>query len=244
MKSLVVSIVDVFGIFIPGFLLLLGIILFPVAIGYGESYKNLFQATPEVIRANTAGIGAVLVIISYATGFLVRLGSVGLLHLLTSKWWGAKLAKQGELLGPIFEECLNYPELCAALKEAYGSRSPGPHIHGYAPYFNFAKRIVRNGSTALWTDAERLEAELRFSTGLFVPLCVLAIDGLFFIRSAPFGPMLTVFSLLGCFVILYTFPRRRIREVQHIYTTAIITLRYKPAATANKVDNKDDGDSA
>lgn len=233
MKSLFVSIIDVMGIFIPGFLLLLGILLFPVAIGHASSYKSLWDATPEAIRINTTGIGIIVVIISYATGFLIRLGAIGVLHRLTKRWWAEKLTKQSEVLGPILEECLTYPELCTALKEVYGTASTG-HVAGYSPYFNFAKRIVRNSSSPLWADAERLEAEIRFSAGLFVPMCVLAIDGALLIRSSPFGWMLTLFSVLSCYVILYTFPLRRIREVLHVYTMAIITLRYKSSTLQTK----------
>jgi hypothetical protein len=224
MKSIFVSIVDVLGIFIPGFLLLLGIVLIPISAGHSQSYKMVWQLTPELVRTNATGLAVTVIIASYAVGFIIRLASMGLLQTLTKKWWAARLTKQAEALHPVFEECLNYPELCSALKDAYGSQSMG-HITGYAAYFSFAKRIIRNGSPSLWAEAERIEAEMRFSAGLFIPFCALALNGLLSIRSGHFGWMLLVLSLCSCFIILYTFPRRRIREILHLYTMAIVTLR-------------------
>src|SRR5262245_43205857 len=221
MKSIFVSIVDVLGIFIPGFLLLLGIVLIPISSGHSQSYKMVWQLTPELVRANTTGLAVTIAIASYAVGFIIRLASIGLLNNLTKRWWAAKLTKQAETLSRILEECLNYPELCAALKDVYGSHSVG-HVSGIAAYVNFAKRIVRNGNPVLLADAERLEAEMRFSAGLFIPFCVLAFNGLLSVRSGHFGWMLLVISLCSCSIILYTFPRRRIREVLHVYTMAIV----------------------
>jgi hypothetical protein len=242
MKSLVVSIVDVLGIFIPGSLLFVGIMLLPIALGYTDAYKAAWQATPEATRTNVAGLGVIVVIISYATGFVIRLCAINLLQRITKPWWVRTLSKKSEALNPVFEACLDYPELCTALKDVYVTASMG-HITGYAPYFSFAKRIIRNGNTPLWSDAERLEAETRFSAGLFIPFCVLAINGLLLIRHQPFGWILTVTSLFGCLVILLTFPRRRIREVLHIYTMAIVTLRYKPANPSSKAEGKDVGEA-
>jgi hypothetical protein len=225
-KSLVVSIVDVLGIFIPGFLLILGIILLPISLGHASSYKLAWQATPDALRTNLVGIGVLVAILAYAFGFVLRLCAISILQFLTKRWWASRLTKKAEVLNPILEECVNNQKLCEGLKDIYGNTSMG-HVAGYAPYFNFAKRIIRNGNPQLWPDAERLEAELRFSAGLFIPFFVLMINGLFLIKHPPFGWILFVFATAGCIVLLITFPRRRIREILHVYIMAIITLSYK-----------------
>jgi hypothetical protein len=237
MKSLVVSVVDVLGIFVPGFLLLIGILLLPVALGYSSLYKIAWQATPESMRTNLVGIGIIVVTLSYVMGFVIRMCAILILQELTKKWWGRMLTQKANALTPILESCLDYPDLCTALKESFGTSTMG-HLTQYAPYFSFAKRIIRNANAALWADAERLEAELRFSAGLFIPFCLLSIDGLFLIGHQPFGWILLATSLIGGSITLVTFPRRRMREVLHVYTMAIITLRYKPVGQPAKAEDK------
>src|SRR5262249_6732023 len=148
-----------------------------------------------------------------------------------------KLTKRAEALHPIIEECLNYPSLCVAIKEIENTSS-NDAVGLYAPYFGLAKRIIRNSSPTLWPDAERLEAEIRFAAGLFIPLFLLSVNGLLLIRHLPFGPILFCVPLVGCIVIVYTFQFRRIREVIHIYIMAIITLHYKN--TAPKIAGSND----
>src|SRR5690349_3604318 len=137
MKSIFVSIIDILGIFIPGFLLLLGVALFPFALGYSVQLDSICPKLGEVSRANTVAIGIILAIISYVFGFIIRLYSTTIIHFLTKRWWAEKLESRTQLLNDVIENCLKYPELCSALKKiSENSRNDRTSSSAYAPYFS------------------------------------------------------------------------------------------------------------
>ena len=220
MKGLLISVVDVLGIFVPGFLLLMGILLFP------PLANDLLREWPtwpiilEAIRDNIWILGSLSIIVSYVLGFVIRLCSIPILHTLTKRSWAKKLSLRATVLEPSIKIALNDEELCKAIE----ANAQAERISSLAPYFHFAKRIVRSGPSVLWAESERMEADIRFAAGIFVPLLVFVVDGLW-LRSLS-GFVLASISSIGAFIIILTFPSRRIREVVYNYYLALIVLRY------------------
>jgi hypothetical protein len=237
MKGLVVSIVDVLGIFVPGFLLLMGIVIYI----YPSIANDLLKEWPTWtlllggIRDNFALFGVLAAISSYVLGFIIRLCSISILQILTFPFWAEKLKKRAEKLETVIGGALNNKDVCDSLEEEAKLRPKFEVAHN-APYFAFAKRLIQNGNPTLWTGTERMEAELRFMAGIFIPLILLFIDG---IRLASYsGYVLAAVSGIGVLIILQSFPKRRIREVIYNYHMALIVLHY-PSKSLNAANSGD-----
>jgi hypothetical protein len=231
MKGLLVSIVDVLGIFVPGFLLLVGILLFPpLTYDLSKEWPTLTLLL-EAIRVNFTVFAILSAISSYVLGFIIRLYSISALQLLTFPFWAKKLKSRSQGLEKALRSALNDHALCQTL-EAEAAQRAKYEVANAAPYFLFAKRIIHHGNPSLWTGAERMEAELRFVAGIFVPLLVLFCDGMW-MRST-FGYVLAVVSGLAAIVVLITFPTRRIREVIYDYQMALIALKYPVRGAENE----------
>ncbi len=235
MKGLIVSIVDVLGIFVPGFLLLIGIVIFP------SVSSDLLKEWPTWtlllggIRDNFAILGVLAAISSYVLGFIIRLCSISILQILTFPFWAEQLKKRVEKLETTLGKALDNIDVSESLQEEVKLRSKFEVAHN-APYFAFAKRLIQNGNPALWTSTERMEAELRFMAGIFITLILLFVDGIRIASSS--GYVLAVISGIGLLIILLSFPTRRIREVVYDYHMALIVLHYptKSLNTANSSD--------
>jgi hypothetical protein len=227
-KGLLINIIDVLGIFVPGFLLLIGILLFPPLANDLLKEWPTFTILLEAIRNNIWIVASLSVIASYVLGFLIRLCSIRILHTLTKRSWAEKLRLRTTVIEPTIKSALNDEELCKAIE----ANAKAERISSLAPYFHFAKRIVRSGPPVLWAESERMEADIRFAAGIFVPLLVFIVDGLWLWSLS--GSVLAAISGVGAFVIIVTFPSRRIREVVYNYYLALIVLRYVaklPAST-------------
>jgi hypothetical protein len=224
MKGLLVTIVDVFGIFIPGALLAIALLAFPPVTaelirGDGLWLTGLRRVDPLV--AGTGGF-----IVACALGFVNRLWAVKLCQGMTSRRWSDKLRSRTADLNPAIERYLRDCKLAADLGKLAGTleeNEPGR----CAPYFHYAKRLIRANSSALWSETERLEAEIRFTAGLLVPLAALAFDGLY---AAVFQPAflpagVSLLAGVGAVAVVRAFPSRRVREVQYVYLMAIIVLK-------------------
>jgi len=223
MKGLIVSIVDILGILIPGFLLLLGILVFPPVANDLCSHWQNWSAMIAVIKDNLATIGILCAIVSYVLGFLIRLWSISILQIVTCRCWCKKLKKRATELETALTEALKNDTLTRGLKAEAGLHARC-EVANVAPYFQFAKRIIQNGNPNLWAASERLDAELRFVAGIFFPLLLLAADG---VKIASFaGYTLAVVSAIGALITLQQFPAGRIREVIYTYQMALIVLHY------------------
>jgi len=223
MTGLFITIVDVLGVFVPGVLLLAGVLLCPPVGTTMPSLAKTLSFVPAVLRSNVWVLGISAAIAAYVLGFLLRLGSMRFMQWVTGHWWKDRLKRQATCLGQTFETALNRPYLCNSLKilsEKLGSNEPGT----YAPYFHFAKRLVR-GDVALYREVERLEAEIRFAAGLFLPFVLLFGDGIWMVvvhRNA--GWTIAIISLAAATTVFATFPSRRIREVIYNHYLALVAL--------------------
>lgn len=235
MKGLIVSIVDVLGIFVPGFLLLIGILLFPSVANDLVKEWPTWKLLLEGVRDNFATLGILAAITSYVLGFIIRLSSISILQFLTFPFWAEKLKKRARKLEEALGVALKNDNVCQSIEAEARLRSKFEVAYN-APYFAFAKRLIQNGNPALWTGTERMEAELRFMAGIFIPLILLFIDGVRIASSS--GYTLAMVSGLGVLIILQSFPTRRIREVVYNYQMALIVLHY-PSASLNTAKSED-----
>lgn len=232
MKSIFVTIVDILGVFVPGLLLLIGLLLLPWIFNDLISQGVTWESFSKFIQANGVALAIIVAITAYVLGFLLRLWSVRLLEALTRFRWATKLKMRATIFHEALESAIGDPKLCEALNNMSASHGKSD-LSSYAPYFHFAKRVVRSSNPASWAEAERMEAEIRFAAGLFIPFCILLFDG-FFLRK-PLGYVISIISLVGAVVIWSRFPSRRIKEVLIDYLLAIVVLRYKPkSVTADK----------
>lgn len=232
MKGLIVSVVDVLGIFVPGFLLLMGILLNPSVV---NDILKEWSNWPQLLKAvgeNLSVIGILVAIISYVFGFIIRLFSITIMQFLTFPLWAKKLKKRARNLEAALKVALKNEEVCKGLEEEAKLRSKIEVAHN-APYFVFSKRLIQNGNSTLWTGTERMEAELRFMSGIFIPLIMLSVDGIF--MSSNLGRLLSLVTGLGFLIILASFPSRRIKEVIYNYHMALIVLHYP--SKSSKADN-------
>jgi hypothetical protein len=223
MKGLIVSIVDVLGIFVPGFLLLIGILFFPPVANDLVKQWPSWTLLLGGIRDNFATLGILVAISSYVLGFIIRLCSISILQIITFPFWAEKLKKRAKELEKALEVALKNDTVCQSLEAEARLRSKFEVAHN-APYFAFAKRLIQNGNPSLWTGTERMEAELRFMAGIFIPLILLFFDGIRIASSS--GYVLAVVSGIGILIILQFFPTRRIREVIYNYQMALIVIHY------------------
>lgn len=232
MNRLSVTVIDVLGLLVPGVVLLFGLCLAPLP---SQSYEPLNQALLARIPllANIWVAGACWVAAAYVLGFLLRLTSISLMNRLTWKRWSSDLQAEAKEIDEVFKAALNNDALSQGLHrlaERCGERDPGR----YAPYFHFAKRIVR-GNPEYWSEAERLEAEVRFAAGLFVPFALLALDGLLrftFSREFLPGLLLLAVGITGATFIRRTFKTRRTKEVLYDQFLALSILLYPPSKSA------------
>ncbi len=176
-----------------------------------------------------AVVGA-LIAAAYVFGFMLRLVSIRILNLLTLRSWKDRVRHEAAALAPALEAALNDPILTNALQQlpCENERDPGY----FAPYFHFAKRLIRR-NPELWTEAERLEAEVRFVAGLFIPFLVVLTDGIALtFASVPEAWTLIILGFIGAVVVLLAFPERRSREVLYDQLLALVSLRTEQRSTA------------
>lgn len=172
MPTFVVTIVDLLGVFVPGFLMLVAMLLVPAALGV---HLRLVEVLPDPAGSNVWILGGTYAITAYILGFLVRLYSINIMNVLTLHRWADQIKTQAAVLEPALTAAFANKQLTESLKtlaKGVDKCDPGR----YAPYFHYAKRVVRR-EPAMWTEAERLEAEVRFAAGLFLPLVLLVLDG-------------------------------------------------------------------
>jgi len=224
MNRLTVTIVDVLGFLVPGLALLFGFVLVPVPPEWLRPVnETLLQRMP--LLGNPWVAGGCWLAIAYVLGFLIRLTSISALNLLTWRRSSARLERDAAALDGPLTSALNDAALSEGLKtlaNACNERDPGRR----APYFHFAKRLVRT-SARLWTEAERLEAEMRFAAGLFLPLLVLSVDGVLIGFSTPAGWLISIICGTGAALILVAFPSRHAKEILYDQFLALVVLKYE-----------------
>jgi hypothetical protein len=235
MNRLTVTVVDILGVLVPGAVLLLGCTLAMLPATPSPELAQLLRRVPGVW--NPWVLAGVLLAGAYVTGFLLRLVSIRILNILTLRVWKDRVRREAAALAPALEQAVNDPTLTKALQELHkpedhgGGRGRDPGQ--FAPYFHFAKRLIRR-HPELWTEAERLEAEVRLVAGLFIPFLVLLADGVILTRVVPEAWTLIPVGLLGASVVLIAFPERRAREVLYDQLLAIVSLRTDQRARAAK----------
>lgn len=224
MNRLTVTIVDILGVLIPGLVLLFGCILAPIPFAWVRPLNDtLLQRLP--VLENTWVAGGCWLAIAYTLGFVIRLGSIGIMARLTRRRWESHLERQSAVLEKVLEASLANPGLAAslhALVPMYGKDNVGRH----APFFHFAKRLIRTDPD-LWVEAERFEAEVRFAAGLFIPLLLLGIDGVVLAFTTPGGWILIIAGFGGAAILFSTFAARRTKEVLYDHFLALVILSYR-----------------
>lgn len=237
MNRLSVTIVDILGVLVPGAVLLFGCLLVIPAPAPNHTSTGTFAESIQLL-SNPWVAGGVWLVAAYVLGFLLRLISIPLMNILTKHRWAPKLKKEADTLDEVFEEAVANQKLSKSLKELsklYGVRDPGH----YAPYFHFAKRLVRKNPD-MWTEAERLEAEIRFAAGLFLPFLLLLIDGIS-LGTAHLGAwVLMVIGTLGAGIVAFAFPSRRVKEVLYNHFLALAIL-LDPVHRSKPAQGKGDG---
>lgn len=233
MNRLSVTVVDILGVLVPGAVLLAGCFFLPPSLAPVPALTILI-GKPIPIFANPWVAGGIWLVTAYVLGFLLRLVSIPLMNRVTNRAWSGRLKKEIGALNGIFEAAIANKNLSTSLKdlaELHGSNDPGH----YAPYFHFAKRLVRQYPD-MWVEAERLEAEVRFVAGLFIPFLLLLADGLLL---RPTAWVLVLIGAGGAVVLASCFPSRRIKEVVYNHYLALAVLLcpvHKCAMTAEISD--------
>ncbi|MEO8382953.1 MAG: hypothetical protein ABI779_25070 [Acidobacteriota bacterium] len=221
------TIVDFMAFLVPGVVLLFGLTLAPVPDDWLAPLSQTFSARIPLLN-NPWAAGGCWILSAYVLGFLLRLVSLELMNVLTSHKWVGRVSHQASELSKILELAINDEHLATALK-AVSKLSDGRGVSECAPYFHFAKRVIRT-RPELWVEAERLEAEVRLAAGLFIPFIVLVIDGVVRISHGVASALvLLLVGLAGATIVFHTFPERRIKEVLYDQLLAIIALRQSVA---------------
>ncbi len=145
---------------------------------------------------------------------------------LTARWWKERLRKRSEKLKGILKDAVDDPKRFEKLElwSTFLGKSDASHC---APFFHYTKRVARAGDATLREDSERIEAELRFISGLFLPLLLFAVEGCLIATSAHnplLGWTLVLVCVVGIVFVFWAFPERRIREVEINYMLAIMAL--------------------
>jgi hypothetical protein len=225
MNRLSVTVIDVLGLLVPGFVFVIGIALTPIPSAWLEPLsKALHDRLPLLTNPWVAG-GSWLAI-AYVLGFLMRLTSITIMNRLTVHRWKPRLEREAAAVDELFAELIANSRLTESLKRLASLCSERDPAR-YAPYFHFAKRLIRTNND-LWAEAERLEAEVRFSAGLFFPFVVLALDGVlgFFLGfSRPAASILILVGVAGVVIIIQSFPSRRAKEFLYDQFLALVMLR-------------------
>ena len=222
MNGLFLTIVDILGIFVPGALLLGALVAMP-PVWHSIDWQSIYPAA--LLPANRLTTIAAVSLVSYTLGFLNRLWSIRLLQTMVKSAWTDLLTRLASPLNAAFEAAIKDQVLCDSLLTLAKRLNPLDPGH-YAPYFHYAKRLTRT-MPGLWAEGERLEADARFTAGLFLPLLLVSIDGAWIAllyRSIP-AWLVTVVSAAGVAAVVVAFPSRRNREVIYAYLLALIALR-------------------
>jgi hypothetical protein len=154
MQRVSVTIIDFMAVLVPGVTLLFGIVLAPWPQMWISSLSKSIMQIP--LLTNDWAAAACWALAAYILGFVLRLISIELMNRLTAKLWVNRVKTQVGALEQSLATAINDDERVAALQKISSSRDR----HGVgscAPYFHFAKRIIRT-EPELWVEAERLEA--------------------------------------------------------------------------------------
>lgn len=223
MNRVSVTIVDVMAFLVPGVVLLFGLLLMPVPEAWLTPLNDSLLARIPLLRTPWAA-GACWVLAAYVLGFLLRLVSIQCMNLLTSRRWVARVELQATQLAETLRALINDPPFMAAL-DTIARSGDKRGVSACAPYFSYAKRVIRT-RPELFVEAERLEAEVRFAAGLFIPFVVLAIDGGMRIpQHLAAALVLLTIGVAGALTVFRTFPERRVKEVFYDQLLAVIALR-------------------
>jgi hypothetical protein len=241
MPTFLVTVVDLLGVFVPGFVMLVAMLLVPSALGV---HPRLVEVLPDPVGSNVWILGGTYAIAAYILGFLVRLVSIRIMNVLTLGRWADQIKAEAEALEPALTAAFANKQLTESLKklaEDLNKYDPGR----YAPYFHYAKRVVRR-EPAMWAEAERLEAEVRFAAGLFLPLVLLMLDGVLLSlwRQQTAGWWLFAAAGTGVVAVRWTFPSRRSREVLYDQFLALVVLSSPPATPHDKAEEQQPREAA
>ena len=221
MNRLTVTVIDILGILVPGAALLLGLLLLPIP-GLEQAAVNTALVHRLPLFSNLWVAGACWLAVAYVLGFLVRLVSIRVMNVLTWRTWSSKLADESKALEPAFEHMISNPPVSLCLRnlaDLCGRRDPGR----YAPFFHFSKRLIR-GAPDYWSEAEHLEAEVRFASGMFIPFVVIFIDGMSRGLVTAVSWLLTVCGGVAALLVVVTFPSRRVKECLYDQLLALALL--------------------
>jgi hypothetical protein len=221
LKDFFLSIIDVIGILVPGFLFGLGVALLPPVT------RRVLSTNLDYLVSHSIALVVTSIVVAYVLGFVIRLSAIRFMNTLTRRWWASKLKKRTRALDGAITQHLEMvdPILLRCLQNEPLSRSKGG-VSDAARYFHFIKRVVRSGPATLWAEAERLEAEIRFVAGLVFPLMLFTIDGLWMAFSSEpwIGSSMLAISLLSLLIIFLEYPGRRIGEVIYVYYLGLIIM--------------------
>lgn len=227
MNRVSVTIVDFLAFLVPGIVLLFGLALLPIPDAWMTPLSDTLSTRVPPVNNPWVGGGCWL-LSAYLLGFLLRLTSIDLISLMTSRRWLNRVEQHSEKLSAAIEESIDNHKLVEALK-SIADLAAEHGVSKCAPYFQFAKRVVRT-RPELWVEAERLEAEIRLMAGLLVPFVILAIAGVLRMLLDIRGALLLVAAgVIGAVTVYRTFPERRIKEALYDQLLALIALRKTPS---------------
>jgi hypothetical protein len=222
MNRVAVTIVDFMAFLVPGVVFLFALVFVPIPDAWMTPLSDALSARVPPL-GNPWVAGGCWLLSAYLLGFLLRLTSIDLISFMTSHRWVNRVQQHSQRLSFAMEEAINDQKIVEALK-AVAELGADRGVSKWAPYFQFAKRLVRT-RPELWVEAESLEAEIRLMAGLFVPFVVLAVAGglrmLLHFRSAL---VLVAVGVLGAATVYRTFPERRIKEVLYDQLLAFIAI--------------------
>jgi hypothetical protein len=224
MNRVSVTIVDFMAVLVPGIVTLFGLVLLPIPDSLLKPLNSSLLIRIPLLD-NPWAAGGSWLMSAYVLGFLLRLTSIDLMNLMTSYRWISRVQGHSEKLSGAIEEAIGDAKLAGALKAIAGTAADDRGVSKCAPYFQFAKRVLRT-RPELWVEAERLEAEVRLAAGLFVPFFVLATVGAVRMVLRDFGAViLVIIGAIGATIVYRTFPERRSKEVLYVQLLALIALR-------------------
>jgi hypothetical protein len=262
-RPIPITILDLFGILLPGFIWLILIdTSLEIALNRDiiNSPINAWQKISSSFRGQDSWLAPLtLIIISLLIGYMLKPAAMITSELLTTylfKFYKpTRNIPRKDMRFPfngLFQETDYYKEVKRFIQELI--RCSPDKLYG-SQLFAAAKRYLRLMAPTLWEESERMEAEVRmsgamflaclYSSGLSAVTLLLQYAGV--IRSD--GHKETwcwlLLSIVTSLLLGFGFNRLRVREVAYTYTNALIASGcqqlLKPKDSRNREDSNAEG---
>lgn len=237
LRTLSLTIVDIFGTFVPGMVwFVLGIVFYQLFFqesGSSLSITNAYLDFFKGMNIDESTKLAVFILLSIVVGFIIRPFSMPLADFLAALFSRKSIQRIKsksfrDYMFPyagLYRETPYYKKVTNIVQKYSGVSSidlPGPQP------FAFCKRFLRVISPELWEENERTEAEIRMLGALFLAAIASTLLSFLFlmIKGLAFIPFLkwTIVSVSLSIWLGIGFRRRRKKEVQYAYLNTIVGL--------------------